>query len=190
MFERFKDRLPFSRWRPEILRDYCDYGVLPRDGRIRARLPARRGGVDLSEFQSRRVRTSMREVAQVQQPVVVMRAGTERKPGAFDLAASPTAPDLASRFAHGRDIVLPEASHFIPMEQPELVAEEIEKLPPLLLFEQCRPANPFALEHHQRDPLGGRDFLQRIAVHQQQVRVHALADRADVLRPRPAVSRH
>ena len=56
-----------------------------------------------------------------------MRAGTERKPGVFDLAASPTAPDLASRFAHGRDIVLPEASHFIPMEEPELVAEEIRE---------------------------------------------------------------
>ena len=68
------------------------------------------------------------EVAQIQQPVVVMRAGTERKPGVFDLAASPTASDLASRFAHGRDIVLPEASHFIPMEQPERVAEEIAKL--------------------------------------------------------------
>ena len=34
MFERFKDRLPFARWRPEILRDYCDYGVLPRDGQF------------------------------------------------------------------------------------------------------------------------------------------------------------
>ena len=68
------------------------------------------------------------QVALIQQPVVVMRAGTERKPGTFDMAASPTASDLASRFAHGRDIVLPEASHFIPMEQPERVAEEIEKL--------------------------------------------------------------
>ena len=57
-----------------------------------------------------------------------MRAGTERKPGAFDLAASPTAPDLASRFAHGRDIVLPEASHYIADGRAGAVAEEIEKL--------------------------------------------------------------
>ena len=68
------------------------------------------------------------EVAQVTHPVVVMRAGTERQPGKFDLAASPTAVDLASRFAHGREVLLPEASHFIPMEEPEMVAEEIGKL--------------------------------------------------------------
>jgi hypothetical protein len=36
--------------------------------------------------------------------------------------------DLASRFAHGRDVLLPEATHFIPMEVPERVAEEIGKL--------------------------------------------------------------
>ena len=36
--------------------------------------------------------------------------------------------DLASRFAHGCDIVLPEASHFIAMEEPDLVADEIRKL--------------------------------------------------------------
>jgi pimeloyl-ACP methyl ester carboxylesterase len=57
-----------------------------------------------------------------------MRAGKERQPGKFDLAASPTAPDLASRFAHGREVVLPEASHFIPMEEPEMVAAEIGKM--------------------------------------------------------------
>jgi pimeloyl-ACP methyl ester carboxylesterase len=58
----------------------------------------------------------------------VIRAATARKTGVFDLAASPTAPDLPSRFAHGREIVLPEASHFIAMEEPDLVAEEILKL--------------------------------------------------------------
>ena len=57
-----------------------------------------------------------------------MRAGRERQRGIFDLAASPTAADLASRFAHGRDIVLPEATHFIPMETPELVVDEIRNL--------------------------------------------------------------
>ncbi len=46
MFERFKGRLPFSRWRPEILRARW---------RICARLPARRGGVHLSELPRTRV---------------------------------------------------------------------------------------------------------------------------------------
>src|SRR5688500_4650666 len=29
MFESFKDRPPFSSWEPEVLKDYCDYGLLP-----------------------------------------------------------------------------------------------------------------------------------------------------------------
>ena len=115
MFERFKDRLPFARWRPEILRDYCDYGVLPRDGEFVLACPP---AVEASIYENSKAAGSnvYPEIAQIQHPVVVMRAGTERKPGVFDLAASPTAPDLASRFAHGRDIVLPDASHFIAME--------------------------------------------------------------------------
>ena len=60
--------------------------------------------------------------------MVVMRAGRERQHGVVDLAASPTAADLASRFSDGRDILLPEASHFIPMETPEIVVEEIGNL--------------------------------------------------------------
>jgi pimeloyl-ACP methyl ester carboxylesterase len=68
------------------------------------------------------------EVAAIRHPVTVMRAGRERQPGAFDLAASPTAPDLASRFARGREVLLMGASHYIPMEEPEMVADEIRKL--------------------------------------------------------------
>jgi pimeloyl-ACP methyl ester carboxylesterase len=127
MFERFKDRLPFARWQPEILRDYCDFGVLPENGQFVLACPP---AVEASIYENSKATGSniYPQVALIQQPVVIMRAGTERNPEALDLAASPTASDLASRFSHGRDIVLPEASHFIPMEQPDRVVEEIEKL--------------------------------------------------------------
>ena len=127
MFERFHARPPFVRWKPEILHDYCDYGVLPHDGKYVLACPP---AVEASIYHNSREAESniYGDVAQVRHPVVVMRAGRERKHGIFDLAASPTAPDLASRFVHGREIVLPEASHFIPMEAPELVGEEIRKM--------------------------------------------------------------
>ena len=32
MFDSFKGRPPFSQWDPEVLRDYCDYGLLPAPG--------------------------------------------------------------------------------------------------------------------------------------------------------------
>jgi hypothetical protein len=44
--------------------------------------------------------------------------------GPMDMTASLTAPDLATRFRHGRDIVV-QHSHFIPMEAPGLVARYV-----------------------------------------------------------------
>jgi lipase len=127
MFERFKARPPFAGWWPEILRDYCKYGVLPRDGEYVLACPP---AVEASIYENSKEAACnvYPDIAQIQYPVVVMRAGRERQSGIFDLAASPTAPDLASRFAHGRDVVLPDASHYIAMEEPEKVAEEIRKL--------------------------------------------------------------
>jgi pimeloyl-ACP methyl ester carboxylesterase len=127
MFERFKGRPPFAGWRPEILRDYCDYGVLPRNGEFVLACPP---AVEASIYLNSKEPESniYAEVAAIRHPVTVMRAGRERQPGAFDLAASPTAPDLASRFARGREVLLPGASHYIPMEEPEMVADEIRKL--------------------------------------------------------------
>ena len=127
MFERFKARPPFARWRPEILRDYCDFGVLPCDGEFVLACPP---AVEASIYQNSKEPGSnvYPEIALLRQRVVVMRAGRERQPGVVDLAASPTATDLASRFAHGRDVLLPEASHYIAMEEPEMVADEIRKL--------------------------------------------------------------
>src|SRR5438445_8929818 len=30
MFERFRNRPPFSHWQPQVLRDYCNFGLLPQ----------------------------------------------------------------------------------------------------------------------------------------------------------------
>ena len=127
MYERFQDRAPFSNWRPEILRDYCEYGVLPRDGHYELACPPE---VEASIYENSKEPPAniYGMIAQIQVPAVVMRAGRVRVPGKFDLAASPTAPELASHFAQGREIVLPDASHYIAMEHPELVVDEITRL--------------------------------------------------------------
>jgi hypothetical protein len=48
------------------------------------------------------------------------------------MGSSPTAPNLAASFAQGSDTCLPEHSHFIPMESPELAAKLIEEMLTLL----------------------------------------------------------
>ena len=126
MFERFRGRHPFSLWQPEILRDYCDYGILPNgSGYVLACPPA----IEASIYETSKAAEAnlYPEIATIRQPVVVMRAGIPRTAGGFDLASSPTAPDLASKFLGGRDVLLEGCSHYIPMERPEQVVEEIRQ---------------------------------------------------------------
>jgi hypothetical protein len=43
----------------------------------------------------------------------------------MDFASSPTWESLAAQFPRGRDVYLPELSHFMPMQDPELTARFI-----------------------------------------------------------------
>jgi pimeloyl-ACP methyl ester carboxylesterase len=120
MYERFRDRPPFSRWRPEVLRDYCEHGLLPApdgDGYVLACPPA----VEASIYLSSAADDPYPHLAQVRAPALVLRAGQPAR-DVTDMEASPTAPDLAAHFPDGQDVHLPGYSHFLPMEDPELVA--------------------------------------------------------------------
>jgi pimeloyl-ACP methyl ester carboxylesterase len=124
MYERFAGRPPFANWKPEILRDYCDYGLLPDgDAFILACPPV----VEASIYRNSRAAASNLHsvLASVDLPVTVMRAGSSLQPGVFDLSASPTWEHLAAQFPRGRDVHLADRNHYIPMEAPEVVAQEV-----------------------------------------------------------------
>ena len=61
-------------------------------------------------------------------PVRVLRARSRTESSGMDMSGSPTAPDLASHFKHGEDVYLPQYSHFIPMEDPEFVAAQVQAM--------------------------------------------------------------
>jgi lipase len=127
MFERFRDRPPFASWQPDVLRDYCEFGLLPESAGFVLACPPE---VEASIYEHSRDREAdpYGTIASLAQPVTVLRAGVRPEPGKFNLGASPTAPDLASRFAQGRDVLLEGTSHYIPMESPGTIVEEIQKL--------------------------------------------------------------
>jgi pimeloyl-ACP methyl ester carboxylesterase len=128
MFERFTDREPFVRWDVAVLRDYCDYGLLPDgDGYVLACPPA----IEADVYANAGGTNIYPEVALVDVPVRVLRGKPrEMMPGEMprDMSASPTARDLASHFTNAEDVLMPEATHFFPMEDPGLVARHIEEM--------------------------------------------------------------
>lgn len=124
MIERFQDRAPFSSWDKQVLRDYCEYGLLPNpagEGFALACPPAIEAAVYAGSVMGGVVYDDM---AHVRIPVRVLRARA-RTGKELDMSSSPTTPDLASHFANGVDVHLPHFSHFIPMEDPGFVGKQI-----------------------------------------------------------------
>ncbi len=126
MFERFASRHPFRLWDRGVLRDYCRYGLLPADdGFVLACPPL----VEAAIYLGSAGRNIGAAIAMLPHPVVVLRAHSKaERDGSMDFAQSPTWKGLAAAFPNGRDVYLPELTHFIPMQRPELVAAHIEAL--------------------------------------------------------------
>lgn len=123
MFDAFKDRSPFSRWHPDVLDAYCRHGLVP-DGEVYllACPPDIEAGIyaTTAEFSVHEL------IPSIEIPVTVVRARWHGvAASAQDFLLSPTWPELAGRFAQGRDLYRPDYSHFLPMENPELAASVI-----------------------------------------------------------------
>ena len=124
MYERFRKKAPFCNFVPQALKDYCDHGLSASGETPGFRLacpPPVEASIYMSARSNRRIFESIK---QVKIPVTILRA-KEPNPerDVMDFSSSPTWPALALAFADGLDIHLPEASHFIPMESPNLTAQ-------------------------------------------------------------------
>lgn len=126
MYARFEDRTPYSLWRADILADYCRHGVLPAargEGVDLACPPAVEAAVYMSNFDT----DIYPLLGDIQQPVTVLRAKPRDSDATeMDFSTSPTWPELASEFPLAEDVPLPQLTHFIPMQEPELVADYIQ----------------------------------------------------------------
>lgn len=131
MLERIRGKAAFPRFEPAMLRDYCEYGVVPRpEGGVTL---ACRPVVEASVYATARGNARVHDsVAAVTVPVHVIRAQTMPTDGSVDTAGafaySPTWAGLAGAFAQGTDEHWPDCSHFIPMERPGIIAERIRRM--------------------------------------------------------------
>lgn len=126
MHARFADRHPYSLWDKAVFEDYCRYGVEPNpEGEgVRLCCPAR---VEASVYMNNFTTDVYKDLSGITQPVVILRAppGDLEDPS-MDFAASPTWPELAGCFVNATDVFLDDMTHFIPMQDPRLVARHIE----------------------------------------------------------------
>ena len=125
MYDRFRERDSFAVWDDRVLADYCRYGVLPReDGRWELACPPL---VESSIYLGNTSTNIYEDVPGIRVPVVVLRA-RGRDPDSrdvMDFSRSPTWEKVAEQFADGTDVYLPDHTHFIPMQDPALVARYI-----------------------------------------------------------------
>jgi len=135
MIERLRERPSFARFTPHALRDYCTWGLVPRTGGGDASAddgsavfelacsPEMEGAVYSSALGNPAIHD---HAGAVTVPVTLLRA--MEPPTLADLADfrySPTWPALAGAFRNARDIHRPDRTHFLPMEDPALVASVI-----------------------------------------------------------------
>ena len=126
MFERFKERHPFSTWQPEVLRDYCDYALRPADQDALRQLacdPINEAGIYLHQGGNE---TLLQVLPNITVPTTLLRAPPGEE-GAPNLSTSPTWPELANILPNCQEVYLPHLNHFIPMQDPALVAMYIEQ---------------------------------------------------------------
>lgn len=128
MFESFAQRPPFNLWDPAVLHDYCTYGLLPNpDGegfvlacppKIEAATYAGSAGGDIYD-----------EIARIEAPVRILRARPRSTDSiAGDMSGSPTTPDLARAFQRAEDVPVSQYTHFIPMQDPGFIADQVREL--------------------------------------------------------------
>ncbi len=124
MVERFSQRLPFSAWNQDVLRDYCEFGLLPDGGEFALACPPE---IEASIYPYTNAPETdiSAELPRIRPAAIVMRSRRLAEDGSFDLSASYTDPLLAARIPTARDMYIQECSHFIPMERPDLIAREL-----------------------------------------------------------------
>ena len=124
MTAHFANREPYVHWRPDVLADYCSYGLVPATGGEGFEL-ACSPMMEASAYMGAWRNNPYEWIRDVQCPTLILRARNAERKGAMDFSSSPTAPDLWKCFPDASDLHWPDVSHFIPMEVPERLADLI-----------------------------------------------------------------
>ena len=126
MITHFAARPPYASWRPDVLADYCRFGLVKAaDGEgLELACPPQ---LEASAYMGSAGNNPHAMLDQVHCPVTVLRARNGERGSTIDFSISPTWPELASALPNAVDLHWSDLSHFIPMEAPDRLAGLIIK---------------------------------------------------------------
>lgn len=126
MFTLFKERPPFNTFDQGVLSDYCKYGLAKSEYGQTFKL-ASPPVFEASVYQKATHFKDMYKVVEsLSLPIIIIRAMEPENPeDQRSFMFSPTWPNLAAKLPLGKDIYLKDASHLIPMQNPEFIADLI-----------------------------------------------------------------
>jgi len=124
MFERYADKKPFDTWNKAVLKDYCQYGLIPSksyDG-LELACPSIVEGSIYNNSMDKEGADIYDEIAKIKARTLIMHPPLSPSKKIEDLIPV----ELGALFPNGEDELLPNLTHFIPMAAPQLVAERIK----------------------------------------------------------------
>ena len=131
MFQSFESRHPFSLWKKEVLWDYCLFGLELDPDPPEPQKPYRLccpPKVEAAIYAGNTDGNIHSLIDKVELPVTIFRAQErELTQTRLDFSKSPTWPKLASHLPNAQERYFPFLSHFIPMQDPFLLATQINR---------------------------------------------------------------
>lgn len=126
MVAQIAGKASFPLFHPRTLRDYCHFGLTATNAGDYALLC--QPEVEAHVYMTARTNGEIyNAVRQLTIPVHIIRAKLPDPDAGQDFSSSPTWPGLVGEFANAREVHLQACSHFIPMQEPELVVQQLRE---------------------------------------------------------------
>ncbi len=116
MFENFDRKLPYSTWRKDMLRDYCEHGTRQTtDGRRQLKCAPE---TEARIYETSRDFAGLGMMLKNPAPQLVLFGARS------DSLGIALADRVARDITNGKVVTVPDAGHFLAMEQPDYVARQ------------------------------------------------------------------
>src|SRR5271170_7976914 len=116
MYSNFEKKPPYNTWQKQILRDYCEFGTRPTsDGKRELKCVPE---VEAKFYETSRDFDGLGRILRCTVPLLIMFGARGDSLGA-SLSGK-----VAKQLKNGRVIDVADTGHFLPMENPDYVAEQ------------------------------------------------------------------